>query len=327
MSIRWKLVIISVALVFIVMVAIGTFILYALRLDAENTARLELSHWADHLRITVIDDAFTFATDQDDLEDRIINNFEPLVTQRFPAGMEAFVITAIGPPLTLDTNAQPRGHYASITRSVITAALAGNTQFDTARSYPNPFGEMVSWFEYAEPVFLTNYEYPDFVVYLRMSADEFFDGLDTTRNIIVLSSAMALGAATLLAIVFSVPLTKNLFHLNSEIKNFKVVAGEATKIELKGANDEVGDLAESFNTMSHQLRQGMIEMTNEKNKMEIIMYNMTDGVLAYDARGMIIHSNHACEELLAIERLVEMSMEELFAMLDIVIPEEGISSM
>lgn len=327
MSIRWKLVIISVALVFIVMVTIGTFVLYALRLDAENTARVELYHWVDHLRITVIYDAFAFAVDQYDLEDRIVNNFEPLVTGRLPSGLEAFVITATGLPRTLDTNAQPRGHYSSISRSVITSALVGGTQFSTTRSYPNPFGDVVSWFEYAEPIFLSNQDYPDFVIYLRMSADDFFDNLDTTRNIIVLSSAMALGASTLLAIVFSVPLTRNLLKLNSEIKSFKIDSDQATKIQLKGANDEVGDLAESFNIMSDQLHQGIVEITNEKNKLEIIMYNMTDGVLAYDARGMVIHSNHACEELLTIDRLAEMSMTEFFDMLDIAIPDEGIGNM
>ncbi|MCL2235966.1 MAG: cell wall metabolism sensor histidine kinase WalK [Defluviitaleaceae bacterium] len=325
MSIRWKLVVISVALVFIVMVAIGTFILYALRLDAENAARDELSGWANDVRINIIDHEHNQALDFDDLETRIIESFDQLVTQRIPPGMDAFVITAIGPPQTLETTAQPRWHYAHITRSVITAALAGNISFDTARRYPDPFGEIVSWFEYAKPVFLTNEIHPDFVIYTRMSADEFFDGLDATTNIIVLSSAMALGVATLLAIAFSMPLTKNLFHLSREIKNFKV--GEVTKIDLKGANDEVGDLAESFNTMSRHLRQGMVEMTNEKNKMEIIMYNMTDGVLAYDGSGSVIHSNHACEELLAIDRIAEMPMDELFAVLDIEVPEEGVEAM
>ncbi|MCL2855012.1 MAG: cell wall metabolism sensor histidine kinase WalK [Defluviitaleaceae bacterium] len=325
MSIRWKLVIISVALVFIVMVAIGTFVLYALRLDAENSARSELALWADDLYINVINHSFSAAADLEDFESRISNSFEPLATQRLPVGMDAFIITAAGPPQTLETNARPRGHYAFITRSVITSALAGLGDFDTSRSYPDAFGETNSWFEYARPIFLTSYHYPDYVVYMRMSANEFFDGLDVTRNIITLASAMALGVATLLAIAFSMPLTKNLFALSREIKDFKV--GDATKINLPGANDEVGDLAESFNTMSGHLRKNIAEMTNEKNKMEIIMYNMTDGVLAYDGKGLLIHSNHACEELLAMDRIAEMPMEEIFAVLDIEIPPEGVDNM
>jgi two-component system sensor histidine kinase VicK len=65
----------------------------------------------------------------------------------------------------------------------------------------------------------------------------------------------------------------------------------------------------------------MAAVTNEKNKMEIIMYSMSDGVLAYDENGMLIHSNYACEELLGIENIGRMSMYELFDEIGIDFPE------
>jgi len=51
------------------------------------------------------------------------------------------------------------------------------------------------------------------------------------------------------------------------------------------------------------------------------MYNMTDGVLAYDAEGVLIHSNYACEELLGINHIRSMSMVELFDLLNIDLPD------
>jgi two-component system sensor histidine kinase VicK len=49
---------------------------------------------------------------------------------------------------------------------------------------------------------------------------------------------------------------------------------------------------------------------------------MTDGVLAYDRDGVLIHSNYACEELLGLERIREMPMKELFKALDVNIEQE-----
>jgi len=98
------------------------------------------------------------------------------------------------------------------------------------------------------------------------------------------------------------------------IKDF-TVGGEP--IGMVGANDEVGQIAESFNTMSADLNEHMATITNEKNKMEIVMYNMTDGVLAYDRDGVLIHSNHAGEELLGLSQIKDLPMTVLFETLGI----------
>lgn len=42
----------------------------------------------------------------------------------------------------------------------------------------------------------------------------------------------------------------------------------------------------------------MSELKNENNKLEIVVNNMTDGILAFDCYGTLIHANHVCKEFL-----------------------------
>jgi len=231
--------------------------------------------------------------------------------------MDAFVINAHY-RRTIEYT-QPIRYFSSISNSVVITALVGSADFSTFRSYVNPItGENETWFEYARPIFLLgDADLPDYVIYMRTSADGFLEGLADITQIIFVGGAIALGAAIVLIIIFSVPLTQNLLHLNKKIMSFEV--GDAP-IALEGANDEIGQLASSFNSMSSELNKSMVAITGEKNKMEIIMYNMSDGVLAYDKNGTLIHSNYACEELLGIDDVRGMSMTELFKTMGIYIP-------
>jgi len=309
MSIRWKLVVVSIALVFVVILAMGTFIIYALRADAADAAEEELAARAAFVRLNVIDAAVAqvgAASSLDELEGHFFDAFG-LVAH---GDMELFIIGAYPYPRQV----VPLGLDGFLHNRLVIEAMGGESVFSAFRRNPT---DAERWFEYAYPVFLEGNDTASYVIYLRMSAEEFFDSLGSTTNIMFFGGMIALGSAILLGIAFSVPLTRNLLKLNKEIVEFEV--GSAP-IELVGAKDEIGQLAEGFNTMSQDLSRSLTDMTNEKNKMEIIMYNMTDGVLAYDAGGSLIHSNYACEALLGIENIRQISMTELFVVLDVRLP-------
>ncbi|MCL2169902.1 MAG: cell wall metabolism sensor histidine kinase WalK [Defluviitaleaceae bacterium] len=315
MSIRWKLVIVSVALVFLVILATGTFIVYALRASAADDAARELSVAARHVRFNVIDDSVRAVGEDFELETAHGRyEFEGFFDEPFYAvsldGMEAFIIRARPYPHQV----VPLLTQGSVFNRAVTGALTGQSTFLAFREYPDLHGNDASWFMYAYPVFLRGDEAPDYVVFVRMSAEDFEMQMAVTAGILLFGGAVALGVAILFGIAFSVPLTKNLLFLNQEILEYKI---GSEPIVLKGSKDEVLELAEGFNTISKELSDSMDILTNEKNKVEIVMYNMTDGVLAYSARGVLIHSNHACEQLLGVSNLREYSMNELFKLLDV----------
>ena len=320
MSIRWKLVVISIALVFIVILATGTFIIYALRSDASDNARSDMAARAAYVQLNVINQAINdLGTPvnmddsywRDELESLFVEPLEIMTTPE----IQIYIIGAVPHPHLII----PFVQEGFMLNTRVIEALEGEASFSAFNHYPDYDGNSVRWFQYAHPVVLDEYTGDvGYVIYLRMSAELFLDDLAATTRIMLFGGMIALGSAILLGIAFSVPLTKNLLDLNREILEFKV--GNAP-IKLTGAKDEIGQLADGFNIMSQDLSRTLTNMTNEKNKMEIIMYNMTDGVLAYDASGTLIHSNYICEELLGISEIRDIKMAELFKILDVRMPQ------
>ena len=53
--------------------------------------------------------------------------------------------------------------------------------------------------------------------------------------------------------------------------------------------------------MACELNKTMSVITKEKNKLEIILYNMSDGVLSFDVQGKLVHINTAAKEALEVD--------------------------
>ena len=330
MSIRWKLAIMFISLVFLVMMSTGTFIIVSLRISEENARAGNLEGRALDIYSTVIEAAFNMpdfnpADGRDALEALFTQSFSELVSNRISEDIQAFIISGEN-FITLETNAdRSTDFYNFMTQQVVITALQGNASFSAWRSYLDHLGNPSAWFEFAMPVFLDGFgssDMPDYVIYIRSSAEVFNANLRRITQTIGLVSIFALVASSVLSVIFAGSLTQNLLRLNKKIKEFKV-GDNAEPIAAKIANDEIGQLAISFSNMEEDLKKGMATLTNEKNKMEIIMYNMSDGVLAYDESGVLIHSNYACEELLGMENIRRISMAELFEKLNIDLPEDG----
>ena len=329
MSIRWKLAIIFMASVFFVMVVTGTFIVMSLRIAEENEQAAALAEQGQRIQNEVIFWAFAnrgldFDGGSDAFEDLFLEPFGELVTGRIPGDMEAFIISGETRRTIATTADNSTGFYTFLSQQAVIAALTGEQAFSPpTRRHLNHLNERIYFFEFAMPVFLEgtgSNEPPDFVIYMRASAEEFNRRLGDTVRTIALSAVLALAGASVLSIVFAGSLTQNLLRLNKRISDYKV--GSAIEpIDIGNVKDEIGQLALSFNNMSRDLNAGMSIITNEKNKMEIIMYNMTDGVLAYNDEGVLIHSNYASEELLALGSIEKLTMKELLGRIGVEFPE------
>ena len=69
------------------------------------------------------------------------------------------------------------------------------------------------------------------------------------------------------------------------------------------STDEIGILTGTFNEMAGVLQSTLAAMENERNKLDTLFLHMTDGVVAFDHDGRLIHCNPAVTELL--QRAVE----------------------
>ncbi len=85
-------------------------------------------------------------------------------------------------------------------------------------------------------------------------------------------------------------------------------------ISNKKAN-EVDELVNAFALMTKELKQNLQEVNKQKKQIETILLHMTDGIIAFDVEGNIIHINPAAKKFLGLEE--ENTFETVFEKMQI----------
>ena len=93
----------------------------------------------------------------------------------------------------------------------------------------------------------------------------------------------------------------------------KIASGEFDSALPIESDDEIGILTGTFNEMADILQSTLAAVENERNKLDTLFLHMTDGVVAFDHRGELIHCNPAAAAML--QRSVEGSYTDLFGSL------------
>jgi two-component system sensor histidine kinase VicK len=86
--------------------------------------------------------------------------------------------------------------------------------------------------------------------------------------------------------------------INVMHKAEKIAEGDFEQQLIVKSEDEIGNLTKTFNYMAGELKKTLSEISSEKNKVTTILNYMADGVMAFDLKGIAIHTNPAAERLL-----------------------------
>ena len=92
----------------------------------------------------------------------------------------------------------------------------------------------------------------------------------------------------------------------------RVAEGDFSRRIEVTSRDEIGVLTDTFNDMARQLRDTLRQVENERNKLDTLFLHMTDGVVAFDRDGKVIHSNPAAEGMLGRPIGPEATYEAFF---------------
>ena len=95
----------------------------------------------------------------------------------------------------------------------------------------------------------------------------------------------------------------------------KIAAGESLGLE-NGKKANVDELTGAFNLMTNELRENLKEVNRQKRQIETILLHMTDGIIAFDIEGNIMHINPAATELLNLTEN-ENTFDKIFSKLNI----------
>ncbi len=110
-------------------------------------------------------------------------------------------------------------------------------------------------------------------------------------------------------------------------KNAKDIA-KGKKVDMSNMNfekprNDIQDLVNAFRNMTIQLNERLDEASRQKKQIETILLHMTDGIIAFDLNGEIIHINPASRKLLKLDEN-DNNFETIFKKLGIDINIEKI---
>ncbi len=147
--------------------------------------------------------------------------------------------------------------------------------------------------------------------------------MEQIRKIIYVSLVIFTVLIIILAIFMAKVIIKPIARL---VKSAEMIAsGQDIEIEYLADNrnkTEIDELVEAFSIMNTELKENLNEVTRQKKQIETILLHMTDGIVAFDKHGKIIHMNLAAKKLLDITQ--EQNFEEVFHKFDVDINLEKI---
>lgn len=324
-SIKWKLVVINLVIVFVVMIVSGTFIIKRIQ-TADNNGKLnELEGYVKRIKEEVINkyDSSKFSEQLGNQYNSKMNSSSEIYANIL--SNDGTIIATSSTSLTYKSPA--KSHYAK--NSNVIKALTGETSYGIGRDISSTTNIYVEMMDYATPVFEQDGKTVKYVIFVRINISAIRKNQIETIQTIAISVLLALILGGIMGYIFSNTLTEPIAELTKGTK--QVAQGNLNKMLTVHSDDEIGQLTENFNYMANELNKTLYAISSEKNKLEAVLNNMTDGVLAYDKDGYIMHSNPAASDMLELDEIpinisalaerygLNTDMEELLGI------EEGLS--
>ena len=290
-SIKLKLVLIYIVLVFIVMIVSGTFMLFQVRSNENDEALRQLRVLANKINTEIIG--------ENNSAEQFQRNFEYWT---LPEGMQGKILDARRNNQTL---APAESLGMSFFDSSIASALSGQPGFNPSKMDFDRNGTEREWLTYAVLAGSDS----QFVIYTRMDAAPIYRLISDLTFTIFVMVVISLTLAGILGYLLSSTLAKPIIELTQVAK--RMADGDLNQSIHVYSHDEIGQLSQTITDMAKDISQYIITVDNEKNKIETVLHYMTDGVLAYDAENTLIHANSASLELLNLGDLKDLPAKEV----------------
>ncbi|GGD02433.1 cell wall metabolism sensor histidine kinase WalK [Pontibacillus salipaludis] len=152
------------------------------------------------------------------------------------------------------------------------------------------------------------------VIYIKASLEGVYGQLQDINRIFANGTFLGVSISVLLGIVIARTITKPITEMR---KHAKIMgAGDfSQKVNVYG-QDEIGQLAVSFNELNDKLKISQATTEGERRKLSSVLSNMTEGVMATDHTGAIILMNEPASRLLGKE-IEDVQGESLLNVLSI----------
>jgi two-component system sensor histidine kinase VicK len=289
-TVQAKLIIVYMLLILIAMQLIGVYFVSAMKNSLTSNFTNDLQEQAELLSVMAAEKLVgDVETGKNSVESLgvIVNNLFNL------SGVEIQVLDASGKVLitSLSTHADYVGRKN--TQTVVSRALQGiSDNEEYVIDEDNERKRVV-----AKPVMYDSKIVG--AVYIVASMNELHDTIGRVNNIFISGMLIALGLTAILGVILAHTITQPIKEMTRHAT--AVAEGKFDEKMPVFGNDEIGQLSEAFNYMTSRLRDALLQNEEEKEKLALILTNMSDGVIATDETGHVILMNRRAAAMLNLD--------------------------
>ncbi len=280
-SIQWKLVVIYIMLILLAMEVVGIFLIQSLEKYHINTLSNTLDGKAQLLS-GYIERHLSPVPRPQDIDD---------VIKGFGQEIGIAVLDESASVITSTDNTRFQEGIKLLTPEVTQAtfgAVAKDTRIDSKSKIPYMF--------YAYPI--KSEDTIIGIIYLISSMKSIYDTISNTKTVLFTATLLGLVVTGILGFALSKTITGPIQEVTKRAAS--LAQGDFDQqIQVK-SDDEIGKLTNMFNFLTTRLKDTMEEISDEKEKLEAILVNMADGVIALNEEGIVIHINPVAKQMLSL---------------------------
>lgn len=136
-------------------------------------------------------------------------------------------------------------------------------------------------------------------IYVASNIETVYQQLEKINNTFIIATVLSLIITSILGIFVARTITKPIINMRNQA--LLMSEGNYTSRVHIYSDDEIGQLAESFNILSKRVQEAQANTESEKNRLDSVITHMSDGIIASDRRGRIRLINDMAIGLLNLE--------------------------
>lgn len=291
-SLHIKLVVIYVLLIVIGMQIIGLYFTNTLERELTENFQDNIETQVDLIETRINELHVEYADDQDALYQEIqsllsdYGNRQEVDEIRFVNSDNVLVATS---RISNESNIGSR-----INEEFTEEAIATGTRNDDI--YVNANQDQQRIWLLNEPIVLD--EQVIGAIYVTSNIESVYQQLEEINNTFIIATVISLIITSILGIFIARTITKPITDMRNQA--LLMSEGDYTSRVKIYSNDEIGELAGSFNMLSKRVQEAQANTESEKKRLDSVITHMSEGIIAADRKGRVTVMNDMALEMLGV---------------------------
>ncbi|CAM4316861.1 cell wall metabolism sensor histidine kinase WalK [Lacicoccus alkaliphilus] len=137
-------------------------------------------------------------------------------------------------------------------------------------------------------------------IYAASNIETVYQQLEAINNTFIIATIISLVITSILGIFIARTITKPISDMRNQA--LMMSEGDYTSRVKIYSNDEIGELAGSFNILSKRVQEAQANTESERKRLDSVITNMSEGIIATDRKGRITVVNEMALDMLHIPK-------------------------